>query len=254
MPPTILRTTDDPIKPTITVDTRENIDIAYKMLLRAGTCNVLTDQLPYGDYKIEPPTEGSKHIGEVVIVERKTTQDLVQSHFGTERRLDKQRTGLSAYPHSIIVVIGTDLLGPNWSYPYSSRIGLLGSLALRAPRDANKPFMVQVPREEDFGHLLLYWAKCLTENRLYLPLNLGLLGDLTKYKAAGLDNKLAMKMARVSVLTAVPKVGYKKAKKIIDHFNGNLRAIVDSSIEDLMEIEGVGGVIAKNIWRLFNDA
>ncbi len=46
-------------------------------------------------------------------------------------------------------------------------------------------------------------------------------------------------------------VGYENARRLLNHF-GSVRAVMNASIEDLMEVDKIGKVTAQNIFEIMN--
>jgi Fanconi anemia group M protein len=53
------------------------------------------------------------------------------------------------------------------------------------------------------------------------------------------------------VIASFPDIGLKNARFLLDHF-GSIRAVVNASNEELLEVKGIGGQRSKTIHELSN--
>ncbi|MGE5596821.1 MAG: NAD-dependent DNA ligase LigA [Hyphomicrobiales bacterium] len=63
---------------------------------------------------------------------------------------------------------------------------------------------------------------------------------------AGIENSKQRPLTNVLFALGIRHVGYETARLLADHF-GSLDAILDASVEQLQEVEGIGPVVAKSI-------
>jgi len=52
---------------------------------------------------------------------------------------------------------------------------------------------------------------------------------------------------KLDVISRLPKVGAKKGNKLLEKFDNSIQKISNASIEELMEVDGIGEKMAKNI-------
>lgn len=52
------------------------------------------------------------------------------------------------------------------------------------------------------------------------------------------------------LLAQIDGVGYKRAKAIVKHFNGEVPLKITCAFEELLRVEGIGRVTAEKIWRV----
>ena len=80
------------------------------------------------------------------------------------------------------------------------------------------------------------------------------------YDLAGslIDGRLFTQMGRllskkrpVFLIEGLPGVGVKRARQLLAHF-GNVRAVIQASIEELQEVDGIGKQIAQTIYEILS--
>lgn len=70
---------------------------------------------------------------------------------------------------------------------------------------------------------------------------------------ASIGDRRQISLHRFAIGLSIPNVGEETAEDIANHF-GSLAKIQEAKLEDLQEIEGVGGVVAQSVFDWFRDA
>jgi len=181
---------------------------------------------------------GDYLIGNVAI-ERKEISDYVLSL--TSGRLNNQLYNLSFnFELSYLVIVGhisEALIHSNISRSaYIS--SLVGSSYKQAP-DGKQGVIVTVNLDTkyDFVLFLKYLHDKVSRDEPRLP-------KITRYEFGDNENAILL-------LSCLPNVGEVKARRLLEHF-GAIRNVVNATLEELMEVEGIGEIIAKNIYKLLN--
>jgi len=215
-------------EPKIVVDSRESVAAPRVVSgLRDLGVNVRVELLEAGDYYIP----GEKP----VLVERKHVTDLVGSV--RTRRLWNELDGIKrAEAEPVLLVEGSLALiekFTNWNP--KSIVGIINSVIL----EWNVP-VVTVPSQR--------WTV------IYLA---GLAEDLSKDKKAKVfPLRVKEKATRPEdyvrmVIEGLPNISGQRAINLLKHF-GTVRNIANASVEELAEVEGIGGKIARRIYETFN--
>ena len=208
-------------KPKIYVDSREASNRIGKkiveILIDLGV-EVVTQKLDFGDYLI----------GENVAVERKTVFDFAGTL--TQRFLfDQIFTMKNAYPESIVIVEG--YMGVLRKFRRITPESLNG--ALFALTKEKIPLVPTIDYKDTATFLVVAAKQLLKEKggRLVIRhrIKVKKLSDLQIYAVIGL-----------------PHVGPVLAEKLLKHFQ-TVRRIFSASKQELMEVDGIGPQIAKEI-------
>jgi len=208
-------------RPTIYVDSREAANRTGKKIvekLNELGAEVVTRKLDFGDYLI----------GEKVAVERKTVFDLAGTL--TQRFLFDQIFKMKeAYPESIVLVEG--YMGVLRKFRRISPESLNGALFTLA--QGNIPIVPTIDYKDTATFLAVAAKQLLKEERGRLVIRHRIkvkkISDLQLYAVAGL-----------------PHVGPVLAENLLRRF-GTVRHIFSASKEELMETNGIGPQIAKDI-------
>ena len=213
----------------VIVDYREKSSKIPSILDRIGI-KFKYDNLPVADYIV----------GDIPI-ERKDIHDYIASL--SDGRLHRQLYELSYnYPFSYLVVIGyisEALLFSKFSrHAYIS--SLVGSSLKRAP-EGKQGQVVTVNLETNYD--FAYFIKCLSDKlENYEP----------RLPSGTVTKKVYTDEERViNIISAFPGISEVKAKNIIRHF-GSIKRFTNASKSELMEVEGIGKVIADKIHKLIN--
>ncbi len=214
-PPTLDSFMENEGGPEIIVDTREMPSGVVEELMRGGA-RIRSSTLEVGDYIIS----------DRLVVERKTAQDLSDSL--VDGRLFEQAVGISSRFDRCVIVIEGDNIFTKRDIGRQALMGALSSLIV----DFNIPLMfTQDPKgTADF---LLSCAR--REMR----------GGKKPIRPKGSLGK-DLRSIQIEILSSIPGISGVIAERMMDHFC-NLEKIFTASVEDLMELEGVGKVKAREI-------
>ncbi len=206
--------------PAIRVDDRETSSRVVEILSNSGAALQL-GRLPSGDYAI----------GDRIIIERKTARDFVDTL--VERDLLGQlRVLAGSAPRPVLIIEGGDLYTMRDIHPNAIR-GTLAAIAV----DLGISILF-TKDEEDTAQMILV---------------------LTRREEGG-DRERSLPAKRVGhspreqqelVVASFPDIGLKNARFLLDHF-GSIRAVVNASEEELLEVRGIGGQRSKTIHELSN--
>ncbi len=206
----------------IYVDSREPERIVAQ-LRRLGV-DVVVRGLEVGDYLVQ-------HGNYQLAVERKEIDDFLNSI--VDGRLFRQCHLLSArYPLSFLAIVGDlDEALEERMFSRSAAISAIVSIAARNEQGQVVPLIFS--KEEDF---------CLALKSLDRRLGEGELKILPRLRR--------MDRPEIAMLTAIPGIGEKKAKRLLDYF-GSVQRIANASVAELMRVSGIGEKQAKQIHRIF---
>lgn len=207
------KSSKDKIK--IYADTRESNSLVLRSL---DNMDVEIDMKPLsvGDYQINNE----------IAIERKTTQDFLDSI--VDKRLYKQAKSLTEEFKKPIMIIEGDDLYSGFIQPNAVR-GAIASIAI----DFSIP-IIPTRSEEDTALMIYRIAKRegTSENR---PVQ-----TRTEKKPSNLTEQ------QLFIVESLPNVGPVTAKKILKEFK-TIENIVKADEEEIKKIDGIGSKIAKNI-------
>lgn len=176
----------------------------------------LVEQLDVGDIQYDG-----------IVIERKELSDFIASL--CDGRLFAQAELMAKFPKKFMIVIGNfaDYMGKVKPSQY------LGAMASVMARYGISFAFVQ--NNEDFLYLTIKILQKATDGK-----------DLHKFYVKKDAEEPSLKAA----VTAIPLVGPERAEKIVKEYPTAL-ALCKATDEELMEIDGVGDVVAKNIKEVF---
>lgn len=207
----------------IDVDFREKAETLINILKSSYEIEINMIALKYGDYFIPPDT----------VVERKTTYDFLISII--DGRLFKQAYRLAEHcKRPILLIEGETFFGEK--YPDVSKEAIKGALITIA-----QTFYIPVLRTTSESDTAWYINK-LYEHRQRIGENSG---PLLSHKARRTDTQ------KIRFLKALPGVGSKSAKTLLQHF-GSIKNIVNASEKELLDISGIGKKTASKIQDVLN--
>jgi ERCC4-type nuclease len=186
--------------------------------LKSKGFRVDVEPLPFGDFLVEG--------NENYVVERKTLGDLCRSV--TSARLWEQLEGLKTVENAEPLLL-VELTGRLGEFEPSSLYGLMLAVAL-----GWKIPMVFTLKKSDTALLLerLCVRASTSKRQAERP--------LFKPKAETVDEKV------LRVVASLPSVEYARARSLLRRFK-TLRNLFRASMEELMEVEGIGPATAKEI-------
>lgn len=205
----------------IIVDHREYRSNVAKILVSKGV-DVESSQLEVGDYIL------STRIG----VERKNVDDYLTSL--TDGKLFKQIQQLrDAYSRPILIIEGEDLLTRR-NISHNAIFGSLASISV------------------DYG-VTVFRTKNASETADLLRVIAQREQKNSKKMVAirGMKKQMSMREKQQFLVEGLPNVSAVLANRLLNHF-GSIRAIVNASEKELMEVEGIGKNIASEIVKLVN--
>lgn len=205
----------------ILVDTREFNSGVVKELSRMGF-KIHSEQLDVGDYILS----------DRVAVERKTAEDFVSSL--KDGRLFQQLNWLkSSFQRPIFILEGEGLFEAGGMNP-ASIYGALASIVtdygipiLHTRDDAETAVMISAISKREYAE--------------------------SRPSATRVDIGASLVQERQHfIIEGLPNVSAVLARRLLDHF-GSVRAVLNASEEELMEVKGVGKKIAREIFRVLDE-
>ncbi|MCX6547814.1 MAG: helix-hairpin-helix domain-containing protein [Acidobacteria bacterium] len=209
----------------IVVDDRESrIAIVGALLAQMEGVTVTVKRLQTGDYFIE----------EKAVLERKRVPDFLESLF--QGRLFAQARRLAESPVRSFLI----LEGPSseWTQRHIKREAVQGAMLT-----LSVVFGIPVLRSQDeaeTARLILYTAQQMQSV------------SSSTWRRPGRSPR-GKRALQIRVLSSLPRVGTKRALRLLDHF-GTLEKIVAAPLEELLLIPGIGQQTAQSIhWAVHEE-
>ena len=204
--------------PEVVVDDRETSSRVVEVLERLGIRLILR-RLELADYSI----------GDRVIIERKTTRDLMDTLVDRDL-LSQVRALASAAARPVLIVEGGDIYTQRDIHPNAVR-GVLAAIAIDLgvsvffTKDAEETaqLIAVIARREEGGH---------GEPRLAMR-----------------KSYSSRKDAQERVIASLPTIGLKHARLLLEHF-GSIVGIAEAEEEALIRVPGIGDKRAREIYAL----
>jgi DNA excision repair protein ERCC-4 len=220
------------VSPRIAVDRRERVSSIPELLIKGGiTVDFAT--LKVGDYIISSNTA----------VERKTVHDFINSIY--DGRLFIQCSELIKYfPFPIVIIEGNikdlELLDESEkARKYYEKSPLIYSSISTIILDFRIP-LINTPSAKHTTDLLISMAyKASQENSINEPLLRKIRKNRSEY------------LQQLSILSSLPGVGSKLAKRMLEEFNSPSRAL-NASTAELAKIPGFGVVRAQRLRKVLD--
>ncbi|MEM0485372.1 MAG: ERCC4 domain-containing protein [Thermoplasmata archaeon] len=210
----------------IVVDDREKESVVVRQLQKMGV-ELSFQHLEIGDYIL----------GDVVI-ERKEVNDYVSSLI--DGRLQKQLYHLSYhYPYSILIVEGyvEEVLLHRKIHRSAYLSSLASAIYKRAPEgQMGVVSVLTFPTPFDTSLFLYHLHKKIEEGGVRLPVIVKKKGSLMKERV-------------VNIVCSLPGISEVKAKRLLQKFK-SVHRIVNASVKELMEVDGIGEKTAKEIYEV----
>lgn len=203
---------------TIDVDIREKAEGLINLLKSSYDFEINLTTLKHGDYFIAPDT----------VVERKTAHDFLVSII--DGRLFSQAYCLAEYCERPVIIIEGETFFSE-GYPTMSQEAIKGALITIA-QTFHIPVLRTTSESDTAWHI-----NQLYEHRQRVGEHIG---PLLSYKAKKISTQ------KLHVLRALPRVGAKSAKALLDHF-GNIKNVINASEKELLDVPGIGEKTAKKI-------
>jgi Fanconi anemia group M protein len=204
----------------ISIDYREQPSGLIELLKKEGV-EIEVKKISYGDYVINNS----------ITIERKTARDFLVSII--DGRLFKQISNLRRYCINPIILIEGNPFKTDLAFDHEAIKGALIStqaiwyipiLFSRSKEDTRDIFLM-IGRQEE---------TCMD----VVPLRGGYRPKRSKSR-------------QLFILQGLPKVGPTVAKRLLAHF-GSVSSVMNATVEDLMEVEGLGKISAEKIRDLLD--
>lgn len=241
-----------PNKSKIYIDTQEGAmikKVSQRLYEQFNRKNIWVEKMYPADYRIEAP-DGSQEI----IIERKSARDFVASF--KDGRLVTQVPELTNHYNSMIVIVGDVTQRNLWVNTHlkvpDSITRILTNITLKTDAEGNFVRIMQVRDDQQFIILLDYIAKKL-ENEGIIRMESTVIRKFNYATKTNYNDPRIKANVRLSLIAMIPKIGRKKAEKILDHFEWNMNALVNAPLNEFLLIDGVGKTLAKRIHTVFHD-
>ncbi|MCD4747288.1 MAG: hypothetical protein K8R58_13400 [Bacteroidales bacterium] len=198
----------------IKADYREKPSGIPDLLIKRNINNTITT-LPVGDYIIN----------EQVTIERKSNEDFVLSIINN--RIFEQCSRLKRNSVNPIFIIEGNPYKTSHNINSKAIKGAIISISV----SWQIPVLFSKNIEDTFEHIIIAGNQ-ITNNDLLIRRK--------GYKPKRIKNR------QLYFLQGLPFIGTLLAKRLIDHF-GNIESIINASIQELMQIEGIGNKTANQI-------
>lgn len=216
----------------IYIDVREPKNVE-RYFLEFDDVDLKREPLSVGDYLVRANDLE-------VVVERKEASDYVSSL--ETGRLHNQLYQMSTnYPVSYLIIVGsiTEALLHSNLRRESFLSSLVGCSLKRSPAGARGQIVtLMVETMTDFAGCVYYIHKKLEK------------GDLDR-RPVPFGKKSDIDSCLITLYSCLPMVSVERAKKLAERFP-SLRSICNATINDLMEVEGIGRKIAEKIYEFIN--
>ena len=206
----------------VIVDNRETSSSVVRELSKKVTTDIKT--LEVGDYVISDST----------VIERKSTQDFLDTLVGEDRSLFSQASDMAGSYDNIIYLIegNPEELYSTGVHPQAVR-GALSSLSL----DFNASIVYTLD-EEDTSDMIYSLAKREQEE------------SSSEFSEHGSKSSRTMEEHQVYIVSSVYDIGPVKSKSLLEEF-GDIRSIVNADSDELQSVEGIGKETANNMVDIF---
>lgn len=211
--------------------------------------NLFVQRLAVGDYLIESP-DGTQE----VIIERKSVDDLVASM--KDGRLSIQVPELLDQENSFLTIVGDPYKMDAWERTnfksQDSVTRLITGITLKKSTDGNKLPSFILPNHRQLAVQIDYIARLLEDGKL-IRIGEKPTRQMRYGKKINHNDPMIIRNTRLSQLARIPKCGKKKATAIMNHFDWDYKAIQNATIPLLIQVDGVGKVLAERIWKVYNE-
>ncbi len=212
---------DELVSPIIKVDYREGRS-GIPDLLKTGDALILITNLSSGDYII------NDHI----LIERKTSNDFIQSLISG--RLFSQCSALKKSSLQPLILIEGDLYHTNHRIENHAVKGALLSIAV-----SWEIALIYSQNPEESADLILLLSNQEAKKEGHWVRSYG-------YKPKRLKNR------RIRFLQGLPNTGTEIANNLLNHF-GNIESIINADISKLQEVPHIGRKIAERIRKFVSE-
>ena len=183
------------------------------------------------DVKISSMAVGDYQVSDEVAIERKTAKDFVESMI--DKRLFKQARELTEeFKRPLLILEGDDLysgmVNPNAIRGTIASIALDFGISIIPTRDA-----------QDTAAMIKRIA--IREQS----------GEKTPIQIRTDKKPVSLWEQQLFIIESLPNIGPVNAKNLLEHF-GSVSNVINASESELMEVEGIGKITAKNIRKVID--
>jgi ERCC4-related helicase len=207
-----------PQGPKIIIDDRETSSRVVEVLSGMGAA-IRLQRLSHGDFAI----------GDRILVERKTARDFVDTLIDRDL-LGQVKAMTEAVTRPVMIIEGGDLYTQRDIHPNAIR-GVLAALTVDMGVS-----IIFTRDEQDTAQMLFVLAKREESER-------------GEHKVHPHKTHRSVREDQEYVISAFPDIGLKNARLLLAHF-GSVQGIVNSSLEELVEVKGIGEKTAQRIFEL----
>lgn len=205
-------------KPVIYADTREGNSKVIRHLNEMEL-----------DVQVKTMTVGDYQVSDEVIIERKTAKDFVDSI--VDKRLFKQATDLREEFKKPIIILEGDNFYSGFINPNAIR-GSMASIAL------------------DFGISIIPTRNAQDTAAMIKRIAIREQKDEKSPISIRTEKKpVNMWEQQIFIIESLPNIGPVNAKRLLEHF-GSVTNVINASVDELKEVEGIGDKTAKNIRKV----
>ncbi len=184
-------------------------------------CDVREEQLAVGDYILS----------ERVCAERKTSADFISSII--DKRIFGQLSSMkSSYSNPVLIIEGEHILDAGKNIHPNALRGAIASICI----DYSVPIIWTTTQMD-------------TANQLMAIARREQLDEKKAVQIRGKKKPRSMAEAQEFLISGIPKISSKKASALLEHF-GTPEKIFSASEEELMQAEGIGPELARQIRRI----
>ncbi|MEI8332129.1 MAG: ERCC4 domain-containing protein, partial [Methanomicrobiales archaeon] len=207
-----------PQGPKIIIDDRETSSKVVKVLSNMGAV-IQIERLPHGDYAI----------GDLILVERKTAKDFVDTLINRDL-LGQVKAMAESVTRPVMIIEGGDLDSQREVHPNAIK-GVLAALTV----DMGVSLLF-TRNEQDTAQMLFVLSKREDGER----------GDRSVHLH---KSHHFQRDEQEHIISAFPEIGMKNARLLLAHF-GSIQGIVNASLEELAALKGIGEMTAHKVFDL----
>lgn len=181
------------------------------------------------DVQVKTMTVGDYQVSDEVIIERKTAKDFVDSIL--DKRLFKQATDLREEFKKPIIILEGDNFYSGFINPNAIR-GSMASIALDFGIS-----IIPTRNAQDTAAMIKRIA--IREQK----------GEKSSISLRTEKKPVNMWEQQIFIIESLPNIGPVNAKRLLEHF-GSVTNVINASVDELKEVEGIGEKTAKNIRKV----